>query len=242
VVSANPDKGAPHGVRVPTIRTVIVNDHTLFAEAVGAVLADRGYRVEGVLRTGKDAVEVARRTQPDLVLIDLRLPDGNGVDIGRTIAEQVPSAKVLAVTGGRDPDLVWRTMRAGFHGFVTKEASVSTLVESLDAVMAGRIVTPSGPPHPSSDYARTRARMEPLTPREREILQLLAQGQRTAQIATILYISKNTVRSHVQSLISKLGAHSRLEAVALARRRGLLLELGQPTNGVEGRRDNPASA
>jgi len=209
------------------ITAMIVNDHALFAEAVGEVLADRGYRVEGLVRTGKDAVEAARRTRPDLVLMDLRLSDGNGVEVGRAIAEQVPSTKVLAVTGDRDPDLVSRTMRAGFHGYVTKEASMSTLVESLDAVLAGRIVTPGGVSGPWSDGVRPReARLEPLTPREREILQLLAQGQRTAQIASTLHIAKNTVRSHVQTVLSKLGAHSRLEAVALARRRGLLSGFG----------------
>ena len=215
------------------IRAIIVDDHTLFAEAVGAALADRGYRVEKVVRTGREAVEAARRIRPDLVIMDLQLPDGNGVDVGRAIVEQVPSTKVLAVTGDRDPELVWRSMRAGFHGFVTKESSMSTLVESLDAVLSGRTVTPRGGrgSRGEEEGIWSRPSSEPLTPREQEILRLLARGARTRQIAGMLHIATNTVRSHVQALLSKLGAHSRLEAVAIARRRGLLVDLDDATIG-----------
>ena len=214
------------------IRTVIVDDHTLFAEAVGVVLAHRGYQVEGVARTGKDAIEIARKVRPDLVLMSLGLPDGNGLEVGRTIAEHVPSVKVLAFNADRDPDLVWRTVRAGFHGYVTKESTISTLVESLDAVLAGRIVTPRGEREGTFDQVRpSESRWERLTPREREILILLGRGHRTGQIAGSLHISTNTVRSHVQALLTKLSAHSRLEAVAIARRRGLLDDLWETSNG-----------
>jgi two-component system, NarL family, nitrate/nitrite response regulator NarL len=204
------------------IRAVIVDDQTLFAEAISAALEAKGYHVVEVVSGGSDAVDVARKVRPDLVLMDL--PHGD-VDLGRRIVKELPTAKVLALTGRRDPELVYQTMRAGFHGFVTKHAGMAQFVESLDAVFEGRRVVPgratlevrTGDDRPRSGGIPT----EPLTPREQQILDLLGEGVRTRQIAAALHIAPNTVRSHVQALLTKLRVHSRLEAVAFARRHHL---------------------
>lgn len=208
------------------IRVVIADDHVLFAEAMSAALVQRGYQVEKVVRTGKDAVEAVGELRPDLVLLDLNLPDSSGVEVGRVIGHVAPATKILVVTAGNDPKLVWRSMRAGFRGYVTKESSMSTFLDAIESVLAGRTVTPPRPriaETPSVD-PRGKAPLEALTPREQQILDLLASGARTKQIASMLHIANNTVRSHVQAVLSKLGAHTRLEAVAIARREGLLLD------------------
>jgi len=206
-------------------RALIVDDHALFAEAIGAALEREGYEVVDVVGTGREALEAVRRTQPDLVLLDLGLPDRSGVEVGTAILRECPATKLLAVSARTDTESVGEAGRAGFHGYVTKEASVSHLVRSLDAVVRGHAVIPreSGRRVAAADPAQRHAwRLAAhLTRREREILQLLVDGATTKDIARRLHIAPNTVRSHVQGLLSKLQVHSRLEAVALAARYGL---------------------
>ena len=214
---------SPRGPR--SVRALIVDHHVLFAEAVSAALADHGYRIEKLVHSGQEAVAAARAIQPDLVLMELRLPDGYGVEVGRAIARHAPQTRIVAVTAGRDPDLVTRSLRAGFHGFVSKESPMALLVESLDAVMSGGTAAPGGDGERPGAW-RPPGPLDSLTPREEEILDLLAQGVLTSEIAARLHIATNTVRSHIQSILSKLGAHSRLEAVAIARRRRVVDPVG----------------
>ena len=206
-------------------RALIVDDHALFAQAIGSMLEREGFDVVGIVGTGREALESVRRARPDLVLLDLRLPDRSGLDVGMAIIEASPSTKLVAVSALNDSASVADTIRAGFHGYVTKEAGVSHLVRSLEAVVEGNTVLPREVGRrPTADPREQRASrlVSQLTPREREILQLLSDGATTKAIALRLHIAPNTVRSHVQGLFSKLQVHSRLEAVALAARHGLI--------------------
>jgi two-component system nitrate/nitrite response regulator NarL len=205
-------------------RALIVDDHALFAQAIGSLLEREGFEVVGVVGTGREALESVRRARPDLVLLDLRLPDRSGLDVGMAILDESPSTKLVAVSALNDSASVGDAIRAGFRGYVTKEAGVSHLVRSLEAVVEGNTVLPREVGRrPAADPREQQASalVGQLTPREREILQLLSDGATTKAIALRLHIAPNTVRSHVQGLFSKLQVHSRLEAVALAARHGL---------------------
>lgn len=210
-------------------RILIVDDHRLFAEAVGTALADEGYEVVAVAATGAEAVATARLFRPDLVLMELELPDASGVDVGSEILREHPDGRVLAVSDSADPGSIQATVEAGFHGYVTKDASIAHLVESLRAVAGGEVVIPSsaslGDGSAGNGSAGEQHLAAALTTREWEILGFLSHGLPTREIARRLHIAPNTVRSHVQALLSKLQVHSRLEAVAVARRNRLIRDV-----------------
>jgi two-component system nitrate/nitrite response regulator NarL len=215
------------------VKVLIVDDHMLFAEAVQVAL--RGEGVEDVSLVGRahDALESMRDAgrRADVVLMDLGLPGESGIEVGGRIAKEWPDTKVLALTSFTDPRMLRDAMQAGFSGYLTKDTQVSRLVNAMRTAMAGEVVIPkklakgvaatgSGQPSNLDDHAALLVAQ--LTDREREVLQLLAEGARSDAIADAMNISKNTVRTHVQSILGKLGVHSRLEAAAFAVRHGLV--------------------
>lgn len=212
-------------------RALIVDDHAMFAQAISSMLEREGFEIVGVVGNGREALEAVRRSHPDLVLLDVGLPDRGGLDVGMAILEESPATKLLAVSAIEDVGAVREAIRAGFHGYVTKRAGVSHLVRSLDAVMGGHTVLPRevGLARPADQRDRRAMKLAAaLTPREREILQLLVDGATTKEMARRLHIAPNTVRSHVQGLLSKLQVHSRLEAVSFAARHDLTSPAGRP--------------
>jgi two-component system nitrate/nitrite response regulator NarL len=209
-----------------------VDDHQLFADVIKTVLVDQGMEVVGSARTGAEGLAAARETQPDIVLVDLGLPDCAGVDVGRKILEERPETKVLAVTASADPRSVRDTMRAGFHGYVTKDTSLAQFVSSVRAAVEGQVVLPhrlasAAAGSVSADQRHALLLAEQLSPREREVLALLVDGATSATIARNLSLSPNTVRTHVQSILTKLQAHSRLEAATFAVKYGIVRVPGQ---------------
>jgi DNA-binding NarL/FixJ family response regulator len=209
------------------VRLLIVDDHMLFAEVIKSTLESIGMTVVDVVTNGFRALETFRRERPDLVLLDLGLPDAHGLAIGRTIIEESPDTKVIAVTASTDPRAVSEALRLGFAGFITKDTPVSQFVSSIRAVLEGQVVVPrqmarhvGGARSKEEEQAALLAQQ--LTPREREVLELLAKGASSSQMARELTLSMNTVRTHVQSVLNKLGAHSRLEAAAFAVRYGIV--------------------
>jgi len=231
VVRVGSDRASPQ-------RTLIVDGYLLFAEALGAALTGEGYDIVGALGSEAEAVVAAGRVRPDLILVGLNLSDGHGLDAGVAILERSPSSTIVAMAESASLSLAQDADRAGFHGYVTKDSGIAPLVEALRLVTLGTAL-PELPGSWSGEVADRRP-PEPrpwgsLTSREREILVLLAQGIATRDIAVLLHIAPHTVRSHVQSLMSKLGVHSRLEAVASARRRGLIPAVAsiRPRSGGE---------
>lgn len=176
--------------------------------------------------TAADAVEAAERQRPSLALVDIGLPDQSGLLVGRRIMEVSPGTRVVAVTALEDARLAEEVVRAGFHGYLMKDVNVSQLLSSIDAVLSGEVVLP---PRLTRAAVATRG-SEPgghllgqqLTPRELEVLEMLAKGAGGREIARALGVAPNTVRTHVQSILSKLQVHSRLEAAAFAVRHGLV--------------------
>jgi two-component system nitrate/nitrite response regulator NarL len=219
-------------VTEPNTRILLVDDHRLFSEVIRSTLEGMGMDVLPVATTGSEGLDVARRERPDIVLLDIGLPDESGLVVGEKILEEMPDTKVVAVTSLIDPRAVAEAVRLGFRGYVTKDTPVNQFVSSIQAVLDGNVVMPkqlaraaAGDRSPEEQHAAMLVKQ--LTDREREVLQLLAEGSRGTQIAERLGISPNTVRTHVQSILTKLQVHSRLEAAAFAVRHGLIKTPGE---------------
>jgi two-component system nitrate/nitrite response regulator NarL len=202
------------------VRVLVVDDHALFTDAILPTLREMEWEVVAVVRRGEEAIETALREKPDLVMVDLGLPDLGGIAVGARILEALPDTRVIALTGRSDPEAVKEAHAAGFHGFLTKDVPLPRFPEALSAALRGEVVTfqrpvvESRPVTPVDRDAELLASQ--LTPREREVLALLVEGSDNAQIARRLSVSANTVRTHVQSILTKLGVRSRLQAAAFA--------------------------
>lgn len=202
-----------------------MDDHKLFAEALRSALEDAGLSVAAIATTGEEGVREFEETLPDLVLMDVALPDQSGLVSGRQILEGWPSASVLAVSALDDRAIAEEALRIGFRGYLTKDTPVAQFVNSVRAVIDGQLVMPHrlGPAGRGAADDETAALLAAqLTVREREVLSLLVLGASGRDIARELNISRNTVRTHVQSILSKLQVHSRLEAAAFAVRHRLV--------------------
>lgn len=204
-------------------RMLIVAEHRLFVEAVGAALNARGYEIVATGGSAAEGVTLARRTRPDLVLLEMD-PDRTAIEAGKAILMEYPEAKIVILSSVADVRTTKDTVEAGFHGYVTQESGIASLTDAMRAISTGNTVLPNAAGWEGdfgTDSAEESRRSATLSRREREILQLLGQGLSTGGIARRLHISPQTVRSHVQSIFFKLRVHSRLEAVAIARRVGL---------------------
>jgi two-component system nitrate/nitrite response regulator NarL len=207
------------------VRVLIVDDHLLFADAVRAALEDLGDSVVAVVPTATEAIAEAERSDPDVILMDLHLPDQSGLLAGRTILERDPSKVIIALTGLADRAVADEALAMGFRGYITKDTPVSEFVDAVRSAHDGHLVLP----HRLARASRDRgARGGPsllastLTPREKQVLSLLVQGKSGRDVALELGVSLNTIRTHVQSILTKLQVHSRFEAATFAVRNGIV--------------------
>jgi len=206
-------------------RVLIVDEHTLFAEAIRSALEAAGVIVAGVSETAEDAVTSVLRTRPDLVLMDVALSNQSGLLAGRRILKEWPDAKILALTALEERHVAEEALRIGFRGYLTKHTPIAQFVNSVRAVLDGQLIMPHRlrpARRQAAEHEDAELRGAHLTPREREVLTLLARGANGREIAAELGISRNTVRTHVQSILTKLQVHSRLEASTFAVRHGLM--------------------
>ena len=207
----------------------------LFAEAVQAALQGLGMLVTHIVTTGEGAIAEVDRAVPDVIFMDIGLPDQSGLMAGRTILERHPEAKIIALTALSDRSAVEEALRIGFVGYLTKDTPVARFVNAIRSAVDGHLVLPQ---RLSPTRRRTQAEKDialmasQLTPREREVLTLLVQGADGRRAAATLGISLNTVRTHVQSILTKLQVHSRLEAATFAVRHGIV-EISGPDEGLE---------
>lgn len=212
------------GERDP-ITVLVVDDHEMFTQSVVRVLSDHDdMRVVAGVGTVAQAVAVAQQAEPEVVVMDHRLPDGDGITAAGLIRQSRPSTRILLLTGDRDERLLVQALEAGCAGFVTKDKAVTELVEAIRVVATGESwVPPELVAKLLPRLHRTyRGLGSDLTPRELDVLRLAAEGLTNGMIAERLYLSVNTVRNHVQNAITKLDAHSKLEAVAVAVREGII--------------------
>jgi DNA-binding NarL/FixJ family response regulator len=205
-----------------SIAVLVVDDHAMVAEAIVSTLGEQpDMRVVGLAHTVGDALVAAAGTRPDVVVMDYRLPDGDGIDATRRLRAECPQAVVVLLTGFADDATFLRALEAGCVGMVAKEHSVDELVAAVRAAAVGLPVGQRSTQKSGTDRVAPRPPFD-LTVREREVLQLLADGVSTDAIARRLVLSLHTVRNHIRNVLGKMGAHSRLEAVSLAMQHGIV--------------------
>jgi DNA-binding NarL/FixJ family response regulator len=210
-----------------TLRVLVVDDHPLYRDGlVTAIGTMTDVEVVGAAADGNEAVREAARLAPDVVVMDLHMPNLNGVDATRQILATQPEVAVLVLTMLDGDDSVFAAMRAGARGYLLKGADRTEIGQALDTVSRGGIVFSSGIATRVLGFfaGRDTATLAPfpaLTDREREILDLVARGLTNAEIASRLVLSPKTVRNHVSNVFAKLAVATRAEAVAQARDAGL---------------------
>jgi two-component system response regulator DevR len=207
------------------VRVLIVDDHEVLAASLAQVLdAEPDLVTAGVAGTLARARALVATTAPDVVLLDHRLPDGDGVGAIEELRALRPSIQVVVLTASAADHVLVAAIEAGAAGFVSKTRSLAELTAAVRAAATGEaVVSPELLVRLLPRLHRSgRARHQELTDREREVLDLLAEGLSNAAIADELTVSVNTVRNHVSNLSAKLGAHSKLEALSIAVREGLL--------------------
>jgi DNA-binding NarL/FixJ family response regulator len=210
------------------IHILIADDHTLFRDGLRALLNSLpDVKVVGEAATGGEAVAQAEALQPDVVLMDIQMPGVNGIEATRQIVHTSPHIGVVVVTMFEDNDSVFAAMRAGARGYVLKGADQEEMLRAIRAVARGEALFGTAvAARLQSFFAASRAAAPPeafpdLTDREREVLELLAQGNNNADIAQRLSISMKTARNHVSNILSKLQVVDRTQAVIVAREAGL---------------------
>jgi len=211
-----------------TIRVLIADDHQLFRDGLKALLLSApDTEVVGEAATGREAIQMAAESQPDVILMDLQMPDMDGIEATRRIADTSPQINVLMVTMFEDDQSVFAAMRAGARGYVLKGAKHDEMLRAIRAVGSGEaIFSPSIAARLVSFFAASRSvipaeAFPELTDREREVLDLMARGDSNADIARALTISIKTVRNHVSNIFGKLQVADRAQAVIRAREAGL---------------------
>lgn len=206
------------------IDVVIIDDHRMVAESIGAVLqAQPDLNVVGIAGTVEEGVALVASLEPRVVVMDLQLPDGDGGDATKQILERWPHVAVIMLTGTGATDALARAIEAGCAGFLIKGLQIRALDEAVRSVARGEVVIHAGMLQAALPSLRRVAEANfDLTSRELQILGLLSSGASTEQLATELFLARNTVRNHISNILMKLGAHSRLEAVAIALREGLI--------------------
>jgi DNA-binding NarL/FixJ family response regulator len=206
---------------LPTPRCVVADDHPALLKAVADYLRSSGYDVVGEAADGREAVALALTEKPDFAILDMAMPTLPGIDAARELAEQSPSTAIILYTGeGEAADLL-DALDIGVRGFVLKGAPLHDLLRAISTVLAGGTYVDAAL---GASLASRESMKRPnvLTPREQQILELLANGLEYRAIGERLNISSETVRSHVQSAVERLHADNRTQAVATAIRQSLI--------------------
>ena len=212
------------------IRVLLADDHTILRAGLRMMIdAQPDIEVVGEASDGRQALNEAQRLQPDIVLMDITMPEMNGIEATRQIKRAMDSTRVLILTMHENEEYLFQVLRAGASGYILKEAAGAELISAIRIVCSGRFyMSPSAQSMMVGDYLqRVRSGEErdsysALTEREREILKLVAEGHTNNQIAERLFISPKTVDTHRTHIMDKLNLHSRAELVKYAMRRGLL--------------------
>ncbi|MGD0214861.1 MAG: response regulator transcription factor [Terriglobales bacterium] len=201
------------------IRVLSVDDHPLVREGIAALInsqAEMKLAAQG--STGKEAIQLFREHRPDVVLLDVRLPDMNGIDAMITIRSEFPEARIIIVTSSEGDVEMQRALEGGAAGYVVKSMPPQVLLEAIRKVQNGKKAIPAEVAARLADHYSD----EGLTSREIEILQQVAEGSRNRDIAEKLFIAEGTVKVHIQHIMAKLGANDRTQAITIAVRRGII--------------------
>jgi DNA-binding NarL/FixJ family response regulator len=202
-----------------SIRILLVDDHFVARTGLHSILdAQPGMEIVADAHNGREAIELHRKHQPDVTIMDLRMPGVSGFEAIAAIRADFPSARIVVLTNYEGSEDVHRAMEAGAMGYLPKSAGGEELVEAIEAVHRGRRYLP---PSLALVLAK-RSSVDPLTEREMDVLRLLARGHSNREIAADLSIAENTVRIHVGHILQKLAVEDRTQAVILAFQRGIV--------------------
>ena len=209
-----------------TLRIVVADDHAVVREGLRALLsAVEGYDLVGTAATGAEVVRSAVTLRPDVVVMDIQMPDMNGIEATREIRRAAPSVRVLMLTMFDDDESVFAAMRAGALGYVLKGAPPENMIRAIAVVASGEAIFGAGVADRALRYFNApradRTAFPELTPRERDVLTLIASGLNNAAIAERLGLATNTVGNHISNIFAKLQVASRSEAIVRARSAGL---------------------
>ena len=206
------------------IRILVADDHPMLREGLVAVLSTQpDFEIVGEAADGAEVVRLAEALRPDVILLDLEMPDVDGVAALEGLRDAVSAARAIVFTAYDTDERILRSLRAGARGYLLKGASRQEIFDAVRTVHAGGSLLEPGVTTRLLDHVREGGEQtEPLTPRELEVLALISEGLHNSEIAGRLFVTERTVKFHVSSILAKLGADNRTEAVALAARRGLI--------------------
>ncbi|MBI4495067.1 MAG: response regulator transcription factor [Chloroflexi bacterium] len=211
------------------MRVLIADDHALFRDGLRSLLEARGVEVVGEARNGREAVELARAHRPDIVLMDLSMPEMGGLAATRLLSAELPQVKVVVLTASEDDADLFEAIKSGAQGYLLKNLEADQFFSLLEGVMRGEpALTPSLARKLLGEFARPIAARperapEALTEREREVLELLIQGVTSnRELAERLVVSENTVKYHLRNILDKLHLQNRAQVIAYALRHGLV--------------------
>lgn len=214
------------------LNIVLTDDHQLLLDGLTSVLGRAGHHIGAALADLGTLQCQVRALQPDVCVLDSRVADEDAVSIIPNLSESSPKTRVIVLTADYAPETLTRALAAGAAGYVHKTRGIAVLLDALQRVAVGEVVVEASFTRPArSQPAPADSRVVQLanylTPRERECLRMLASGMDTTAMAGLIGVSPTTVRTHVQAVLIKLGVHSRLEAVSLATRHGLVRPLDE---------------
>ncbi|MEW6287683.1 MAG: response regulator transcription factor [Chloroflexota bacterium] len=210
------------------MKILICDDQAVIRDGLELLLKlEKDFQVVGCAQDGAEAIELAARHQPDLVLMDLKMPGMNGIEATREIRRRFPHIKVLVLTTYDDDEWVFDAIRAGADGYLLKDTPRQKLIEAVrgtvegkafvDPAVAGKLIQQAAGQQPQPASLLTQK----LTERELDVLRLLAKGMTNAEIAAALYLSEGTVRNHVSAILEKLGVSDRTQAAVIAIQHGI---------------------
>ena len=210
------------------IRVVLADDHKIMREGLCSLLRnDPRVEIVGVAEDGRSAVQLAREHKPDVVVMDVAMPDLNGIEAARRIKAEMPDVRILALSMHSDKRYIASMLQAGASGYLLKDCAFKELVQAIHTVSRRQVyLSPSIAALVTDDYVRQLMAKDGspasmLSPKEREVLQLMAEGHSTKQIAATLFLSVKTIETHRQQIMEKLDIHSVAELTKFAIREGL---------------------
>ena len=206
------------------LRILLAEDHLMFRQGLKAILERENLEVVGEASDGHEAIRLARTLHPDVAVLDLSMPNLNGLDAAREIVKCSPKTKTILLTMHTEDQYVMEAVRAGVNGYVLKTQATPELIQAVHEVYKGKIYLSPGVSRAVVDayLARTNLPPDPLTPRERQVLQLVAEGKTTKEVAVMLGVSVKTAESHRTRLMDKLDIHETASLVRYAIRTGLV--------------------
>ena len=211
---------ASHAAAVAGVTVVVADDHPAMLASIAGILARNGFEVVGQAGDGQQALAQIEATNPDLALVDVRMPRMSGIEVAREAAVVAPDTAIVVYTAYGDLSILSEALDAGVRGFVLKEAPLADLVRALERVVRGEAYID---PVLAGALVNGRAdQVASLTQREREVLRMLADGHSNEEIGKRLHISPETVRTHVRKAMAKLDADTRTQAVAIALRQSII--------------------